>query len=143
MTYKIVVGVDGSPHSNAALRWALDHAEALHGSVTAVFAWQIPMLSMPGAFDKSELETLAKNLLNEVVSAVEPSPVVPLWPVVAEGDPTESLIQASEDADMLVLGSRGRGPFKGLLLGSVSQGCAASTACPVVIVKLRPPQVPA
>lgn len=137
MSYKVVVGVDGSPHGNAALRWALDHAERLDGSVTAVLVWQIPMLGMPGAFDRSELEEMAKRMLIDTVSAIVPKPVVPLWTVVAEGDPTEILIHASADAELLVLGSRGRSPFKGLLLGSVTQGCAASTHCPVVIVKNR------
>ena len=84
------------------------------------------------------MEKLAKDYLTETVSAVAPSPPVPLWTLVAEGDPTEALIAASEQADLLVLGSRGRGPFKGLLLGSVSQGAAASTKCPVVIVKVPP-----
>lgn len=135
MTYTIVVGVDGSPHGNAALRWAVDHAGALDGAVTAVFAWQVPFLGMPGAFDRDELEKLAKDFLTETVSSIEPSPSVPLWTVVAKGDPTGALITASEDADLLVLGSRGRNPFKGLLLGSVCQGCAANTKCPVVIVK--------
>jgi nucleotide-binding universal stress UspA family protein len=138
VTYKIVVGADGSPHGNAALRWALDHAEVLQGSVTAVFGWQIPLLGMPGAFNRQELEQLAKRLLVDTVSTVEPSPVVPVLPVVAEGDPTEVLIHAAAEADLLVLGSRGRSPFKGLLLGSVTQGCAAAAACPVVIVKDRP-----
>jgi nucleotide-binding universal stress UspA family protein len=138
MSYKIVVGADGSPHGNAALRWAIDHALALDGAVTAVFAWQIPFLGMPGAFDRDELEKLAKEYLTETVSSVAPSPPVPLWTIVAEGDPTEALITASEQADLLVLGSRGRSPFKGLLLGSVSQGCAAGTKCPVAIVKLPP-----
>jgi nucleotide-binding universal stress UspA family protein len=137
MTYTIVVGVDGSPHGNEALRWAVEHAEALDGAVTALFAWQVPFLGMPGAFDRDELEKLAKDFLTETVSSIVPSPSVPLWTVVAEGDPTEALITASEDADLLVLGSRGRNPFKGLLLGSVSQGCAANTKCPVVIVKIQ------
>lgn len=133
--FTIVVGVDGSAHSRAALRWAVDHATLLGGSVTAVLAWQVPLLGMPGAFDKGELESMAKELLADTVSGVEPAPVVPLWPVVAEGDPTEVLIHASDGADLLVLGTRGRSPFKGLLLGSVSQGCAANASCPVVIVK--------
>jgi len=137
VTYKIVVGADGSPHGNAALSWAVDHAVALDGAVTAVFAWQLPFLGMPGAFDRDELEKLAKDYLTETVSSVMPTPPVPLWTVVAEGDPTEALVTASEDADLLVVGSRGRGPFTGLLLGSVSQGCAASAKCPVVIVKIH------
>src|SRR5665213_1927134 len=87
MTYKIVVGADGSPHGNAALLWAVDHAVALAGAVTAVFAWQLPFLGMPGAFDRDELEKLAKDYLTETVSSVMPTPPVPLWTVVAEGDP--------------------------------------------------------
>jgi len=69
------------------------------------------------------------------MSAIVLSPPVPLQTVVTEGDPTESLIAASQDADLLVLGSRGRSPFAGLPLGSVSQGCAAGSHCPAVLVK--------
>jgi nucleotide-binding universal stress UspA family protein len=136
MTYRIVVGVDGSVHSEAALRWALDEAEAHSGEVTALFAWQVPFLSFPGAFDRDELEKRSKEFLIETVSAIVPTPPVPLHTVVAEGDPTESLIAASRQAELLVLGIRGRSPFAGLLLGSVSQGAAATAACPVVLVKL-------
>jgi nucleotide-binding universal stress UspA family protein len=135
MTYRIVVGVDGSPHGNAALRWALATAAARSAEVTALFSWQVPFLSFPGAFDKDELEEAAKNFLNETVSEIAPAPAVPLRPVVAEGDPTESLVTASKEADLLVLGIRGRSPFAQLLLGSVSQGCAAGAHCPVVLVK--------
>ena len=55
---------------------------------------------------------------------------------MAEGDPAESLIAASEQADLLVVGTRGRSPFAGLMLGAVSQRCAAAAPCPVVLVKL-------
>jgi nucleotide-binding universal stress UspA family protein len=56
---------------------------------------------------------------------------------VAEGDPAEALITASKDADLLVLGTRGRSPLAGLLLGSVSQLCAAAASCPVVLIKKK------
>ncbi|HUD78166.1 MAG TPA: universal stress protein [Streptosporangiaceae bacterium] len=135
MTYRIVVGADGSPHGNAALRWALEVAEVRNGEVTAVFCWQVPFLSFPGAFDREELEKTYKAYLIDTVSAIEPSPKVPVWTLVAEGDPTVALIKAAEDADLLVLGTRGRSAFAGLLLGSVSQGCAAGASCPVVLVK--------
>jgi nucleotide-binding universal stress UspA family protein len=136
MARRIIVGVDGSPHSDAALRWALRHAESVGAEVTAVFAWQMPFLSIPGAIDRQEMEKAAKAFLVETVSAVVPTPSVPLWTYVAEGDATESLIEASSrGAELLVLGSRGRAPFAGLLLGSVCQGCAAEAPCPVVIVK--------
>jgi nucleotide-binding universal stress UspA family protein len=136
VTYRIVVDVDGSEHSNAALRWALAEAEAhSDGMVTAVLSWQVPFLSFPGAFDRDELENAYKNFLIETVSAIAPKPAVPLETLVAEGDPTEAMVEASKDANLLVLGIRGRSPFAGLLLGSVSQGAAATAHCPVVLVK--------
>jgi nucleotide-binding universal stress UspA family protein len=135
MSYRVVVGVDGSPHSAAALRWSLDEAQAHSGSVTAVLAWQVPFLSNPAAYDKGELERTYQEFLIKSVSEIAPSPAVPLQTLVAEGDPTEALIEASKEANLLVLGSRGRSPFAGLMLGSVSQACAAHAACPVVVVK--------
>jgi nucleotide-binding universal stress UspA family protein len=135
MTYRIVVGVDGSKHSRGALLWALDEAQCHSGQVTALFAWQVPFLSFPGAFDREELEKASKDFLVETVSVIVPTPPVPLRTIVAEGDPTESLIEASKEAELLVLGKRGRSPFAGLLLGSVSQGVAGAAACPVVLVR--------
>jgi nucleotide-binding universal stress UspA family protein len=135
VTYRIVVGADGSPHSNAALRWSVDQAAALGGQVTAVFAWQVPFVSIPGAFNRGELEEAYRAFLIKTVSEVVPAPPVPLAPVLAEGDPTEALVRAADGADLLVLGIRGRSPAAGLLLGSVSQTCAASASCPVVLVK--------
>jgi len=108
MTYKIVVGVDGSLHGDAALRWALAEAKAHDGQVTAVFAWQMPFISNPAAFDRAELEQAAKSFIVNQVSSVSPSPPVPLTPLVAEGDPAEALVKASEDADLLVVGTRGQ-----------------------------------
>jgi nucleotide-binding universal stress UspA family protein len=124
MTYTIVVGIDGSEHSEAALRWALAQAEAHQGEVTA------------SAFDKDKLEQAAKNFLLETLSAVAPSPPVPLRSLVAEGDPAEALVAASKDADQLVVGSRGRAPFMGAVLGAVSLRCAATASCPVTLVKV-------
>ena len=141
MTYRIVAGVDGSPHSNAALGWAVDQAAARGGQVTAVFAWQVPFVSIPGAFDRGELEEAYREFLIKTVSDVVPAPPVPLAPVLAEGDPTQALVRAADGADLLVLGIRGRSPAAGLLLGSVSQACAAGASCPVVLVK-RPDGAP-
>ena len=142
MTYQVVVGIDGSAHSDAALRWALDQAETRGGQVTAVFAWQQPFVSIPGAFDREELEQASKDFLIEKVSAVAPSPKVPLLPLVAEGDPAESLVLAAQDADLLVVGTRGRSPFMGSVLGAVSLRCAAGAHCPVALIKL-PDEKPA
>lgn len=137
MTYNVVVGIDGSAHGDAALRWALAEAEAHDdGRVTAVFSWQLPFVGFPGAFDKAELEQAAKDFLIERVSAVVPSPKVPLTPLVAEGDPAEALVAASREADLLVVGTRGRSPFMGAVLGAVSLRCATAATCPVTLVKL-------
>jgi nucleotide-binding universal stress UspA family protein len=111
--------------------------------VTAVFAWQQPFISIPGAFKREELEQAAKDFVVEKVSAVAPSPKVPLLPLVAEGDPAEALVVAAEDADLLVVGTRGLSPFMGSVLGAVSLRCAAGANCPVTLVKLasEKPQV--
>ncbi|MGO8887296.1 MAG: universal stress protein [Streptosporangiaceae bacterium] len=134
----IVVGFDGSPHSSAALRWSLSEAKIHSGEVTGMFCWQMPFLSFPGLFDRQELENTYKEFLIKAVSDIVPTPEVPLRTLVAEGDPTESLIAGAREhqADILALGIRGRSPFKGLLLGSVSQGCAASAPCPVILIKV-------
>lgn len=144
MTFHVVVGVDGSAHADAALRFALAEAETHNGAVTAVFAWQQPFISIPGAFDREELEQAAKDFLVEKVSAVAPSPKVPLLPLVAEGDPAESLVLAAKDADLLVVGTRGRSPFMGSVLGAVGLRCAAGARCPVTLIKLpsEEPELP-
>ena len=66
MTYRIVAGMDGSPHSEAALRWSLDLAEARQGELTAVFSWQVPFVSIPMAFDREKLEQEYKQYLVDV-----------------------------------------------------------------------------
>src|ERR1700722_7054524 len=130
VTYHVVVGVDGSAHGDAALRFALAEAETHNGDVTAVFAWQQPFISIPGAFDREELEQAAKDFLVEKVSAVAPTPRVPLLPLVAEGDPAEALVVAARDADLLVVGTRGRSPFLGSVLGAVGPALRGGRGLP-------------
>ena len=101
----------------------------------AVFAWQLPFVGIPGAFDRDEMERLCKNFVDDAVAAVVPAARVPITKLVAQGDVSASLIEAARNADMLVLGSRGRGGFAGLKLGSVSQECVQHAVCPVVIIK--------
>jgi nucleotide-binding universal stress UspA family protein len=98
----------------------------------------------PGAFDRQELEQAAKDFLVEKVSAVAPTPKVPLLPLVAEGDPAEALVVAARDADLLVVGTRGRSPFLGSVLGAVGLRCAAGASCPVTLIKLpsEQPELP-
>ncbi|MDI3313391.1 MAG: universal stress protein [Mycobacterium sp.] len=136
MSYRIVVGIDASAHSIAALRWAMQHAAGRQDAeVITVLAWQMPLVSNPAAFDREELQRTYEKLLAETVGEELPSPGLPVGRCVVLGDPIKVLVEASRDAQLLVVGSRGRSPFAGLILGSVSQACAARAACPVVVVK--------
>jgi nucleotide-binding universal stress UspA family protein len=135
MSSHIVVGIDGSDHSIHAYHWALDEARLRDADVTAVFAWETPMIGIPGAFNRNELERSAQRFLAEQLDRQQGSHGVTVHRVVAQGDPNASLIEACRrtGAVMLVLGSRGRGGFGGLLLGSVGQECASHAPCPVLI----------
>ena len=139
---RIVVGVDGSASSLAALRWAVHQAELTGGTVDAVVAWQMPATMTGFGFapvavaDGSEVEQTAQRLLDQVVSKVagpEGGPAVRRLAV--QGFPAPVLLGASVGADLLVLGSRGHGGFSGALLGSVSQHCVRHARCPVVIIR--------
>ncbi|HEX6595420.1 MAG TPA: universal stress protein [Acidimicrobiales bacterium] len=142
----IVVGIDGSSPSREALRWALDEARMREGArVEAVHFWHYPTMTyMPGiaptpVFAKADLEAEGRAVLDEAVDAVlgEVGANVPLERVVAEGGAVAGLVERSAGADLLVLGHRGHGGFRELLLGSVANQCASHARCPVVIV--RPP----
>ena len=137
----IVVGVDGSEGSRDALRWALAEAGLRGATVRAIHAWSLPVAfggptMPPQAFDPSEVHDHAQRSLDAAVDEVAgSSPSVAVERVVEQGAAADVLVQAAEHADLLVVGSRGRGGFAGLLLGSVSQQCAHHAACPVVIVR--------
>ena len=137
MSAHIIVGVDGSDDSMNAYRWALDEARHRHAEVTAVFAWELPMIGIPGAFDRDELEAEGMKFLNAQLDGEPNGNGVTVHRVVAQGDPSASLIEAcwQTNAEMLVLGSRGRGGLGGLLLGSVGQECASHAPCPVLICR--------
>ena len=78
---------------------------------------------------------ICKAFVADAVETVVRDTPVPITKLVAEGDVRASLIEAAKNADMLVLGSRGRGGFAGLKLGSVSSECVQHASCPVVIIK--------
>ena len=144
---KIVVGVDGSPESHAALAWALEEARLRREPVHAVHAWLMPIAFAGGAPPfvlpeahhelRQEGERVLDEALAEVAGGADPG--VPVERSVVEGPAAQVLLRAAAGADLLVLGSRGRGGFAGLLLGSVSQQCAHHAPCPLVIVR-RPRQ---
>jgi nucleotide-binding universal stress UspA family protein len=136
---RIVVGVDGSPHSEEALRWAVGQARLTGRPVDAVISWRFPEdYSIGGAAVLTTFpwEEVATTIVDDTVAqVVGPSDAHRVSRRVEVGHPAEVLLDAAEDAALLVVGSRGRGGFAGLLLGSVSQSVVARAACPVVVVR--------
>jgi nucleotide-binding universal stress UspA family protein len=141
----IVVGVDGSDESLDALRWALEEAQIRGAKLKVIYAWVYPYLPPPGfaapvQVDMGALQRGAEALLDAAVSEVVGlNAGIELEQAAVEGTAAQILVEAAEGADLLVVGSRGRGGFAGLLLGSVSQQCAHHAPCPVVIVRCARP----
>jgi len=137
MARRILVGVDGSTGSRSALGWAIEEAAARRALLDAIIVWQSPY-DFKGSyypFDENKIAESARERLVETISEVAgPHPAVEVHPVVLEGDPAQLLCAWSGDADLLVVGSRGRSDFADMLLGSVSTKCAHHSRCPVVIV---------
>ncbi len=139
---RIVVGVDGSPSSRAALRWAVRQAALTASTVEAVIAWHYPAMYggygwVPvSAADPISFDEIAAKVITEAVTeSVDPTSSVRVTTRVEEGNPARVLLDAATGADLLVVGSRGHGGFAGALLGSVSQHCASHSPCPIVIVR--------
>ncbi|MFI8265454.1 MULTISPECIES: universal stress protein [unclassified Streptomyces] len=136
----IVVGVDGSNHSKEALRWAVAQAKAIGGRVHAVMSWQWntnPFAVGTGTPDElvDAEETARRRLADTVASAVGTSPGVPVFRRIEQGSPAQVLVDASKEADLTVVGTRGYGGFKGALLGSVSQQVVQYATSTVVVVR--------
>jgi len=146
----VVVGVDGSEESLRALRWSVEEARLRRARVRAVYVWRLPFSAAWGdpylvsssydaSYEVSEREAervrkLAVDRLAGIVAGVDTTGVEVEQRVV-EGHPSEVLVEASKDAELLVVGSRGHGGFAGLLLGSVSQACVHHACCPVMIFR--------
>jgi len=135
----IVVGIDGSETGRLAAGWASDEARLRGDGLRLVSAWSIPATTFL-AGEMGTTEDLAAELAQgarEALAAArrEVDPGLAVETVAVEGQAASVLLEASEDADLLVVGSRGLGGFRGLLLGSVSQQCVAHARCPVVIVR--------
>jgi nucleotide-binding universal stress UspA family protein len=134
----IVVGVDGSPSSQEALEWAVQDAAARGTHVTAVGAWS-PMMPLPlGAVsDGREVDAIEDSTRALVASSVEAAqrsaPNVRIDAKVTPGPAASALLRFAQDAELVVVGSRGHGGFRDLLLGSVSRQVATHAPCPVVV----------
>ena len=139
---RIVAGVDGSSSSMSALRWAVRQAGLTGAAVDAVIAWSYPAnaggygwapTGIEGSF--AFKENAEKTLADAISSTVDPGSAVKVRALVAEGLPAQMLLDASDGADLLVVGSRGHGGFTEAVLGSVSQHCVHHAHCPVVVIR--------
>jgi nucleotide-binding universal stress UspA family protein len=141
--HRIVVGVEGSPGSRAALRWAIEEARLRKGVVEVVTAFLPTYVPAAPDFgyvplDPVDLVDEVRKMQDDVIAAVGEQvdlSGVRIEQKLLKGRSADTLIAAAEGADMLVVGNRGRGGFRGLLLGSVSQQIAHHATCPVVIVR--------
>lgn len=136
---RIVVGVDGSQSSRDALRWAQDEAALRGGAVTAVIAWNPAPMAIGGGLppripDLAPEESARDVLDSTVISVYGPAYASSVEQRVEVGSPAKVLIDLSDQADLLVVGGRGRGGFSGLRLGSVSQQVTQHAHCPVVVL---------
>jgi len=138
---RIVVGIDGSHDAERALQFAFEQAAYRDAGLTAVLAYQWPESTGPGdmlplAYDPDVLYDDERRALTESMGGwAEKYPDVPVRHTAVRGRPAAVLTELSAGAELLVVGSRGRGGFAGLLLGSVSQAAIHHAACPVAVVR--------
>lgn len=160
---RIIVGVDGSPHSRRALRRAIEEAGLRNGAVEAIYVYPPPhrkwwddLIGLPSGADAAvgvgsispsgpahhppsiddeafaEAQTKVETFVTEAAVGITGPP--PRVLSMAAEHPAEALIEQSRTADLLVIGTRGYGGFKGMLLGSVARECIQQSRCPVLIL---------
>ena len=140
-TEGVVVGVDGSELSVDAVDFAFEQARARNTTLTAVMAWRDPVRTGPGdqlplVYDLDVLEQEMAALLAESVAGhADKYPDVVVRQELVRGYPDDVLIDAGRSAELLVVGSRGRGAFRGLLLGSTSRALVHYAPCPIAVVR--------
>jgi nucleotide-binding universal stress UspA family protein len=134
---RIVVGVDSSRGSSAALWWAVEQARRCGAVLHVVTAWELPTaygapVPLPTDFAPAAIAHAAAE--EEVRAVLAETTDVPVEIAVVEGHPRTVLLEAAKDALLLVVGRRGHSSWPGLTLGSVSEACARHASCPVVVV---------
>jgi nucleotide-binding universal stress UspA family protein len=141
----VVVGVDGSEESIAALSWAARYATAVGATLRAVAAWHYPTavgqapVGVAPEPVRAEAEGHVRDHLTAAIAKVFQGPAADTVEAkIAYGHPAQILLDESRHADLLVVGHRGRGAFTGMLVGSVSTHCVTHATCPVVVVRGRP-----
>lgn len=144
----ILVGIDGSEAGKCALSWAADEARRRNCPLNIVTAYTIPVFaasSMDAGYatlDDDVIREGAEEVLREAIHAADLSRL-DVRQRIESGDPSGVLLDLSEDADLVVVGTRGRGGFVGRMLGSVSSALPAHAKCPTVVVPQCVAEVPA
>jgi nucleotide-binding universal stress UspA family protein len=148
MAGKIVVGVDGSAHAAAALRWAAEEAALRSARLEVVHAWTFVPVATPADSglvpmawtDNVELLDVTRRAAEDAAAAQVAEVLGPdqeATITVVENGPAEALLAAAADADLLVVGNRGRGNLAAAFLGSTSAKVADEAPCPVVVVRAQ------
>jgi nucleotide-binding universal stress UspA family protein len=137
---KIVVGVDGSERSKVALHWAWAVTRRTAGELVVVHAWQYPYAGWRSETSEAHhaMRFDAQRELEAMVATLEPEPAdsgITIRAELVEENTVKALIDEGTGADLLVVGSRGRGGFKALLLGSVSRSVVQHAPCPVAVIR--------
>ena len=148
MTSTWIVGVDGSDNARHAAEWAVDQAVGRDVRIMVLATWTVPiapMGAMPGAIVLSDWSDLESELqrATEALATELSRDGVEVEARIAQGSAAHLLIEASREADLLVVGARGLGRVKGLMLGSVSQRCVSHSVAPVAVIAMEAPLGPA
>ena len=139
----MLVAFDGSPSANAALKWAAEHASQLEMQIEVVNVWEYAESALDvagvgfgsaGYVGESDPQSWSDGILKEGVSAAFGKQADEIKVSSIEGGVVRTLVELTKGASLLVMGSRGHGKLADLILGSISESCAAKSKCPVVIV---------
>jgi len=139
----IVVGVDGSGDSHEALEWAVKHAALEHTPLTVLVVHEVvasawtgnPIVYPEDRPDEEKARQGAQEAVNKIISGMAGAKPESVTVRAVSGMPANALIEASRDADLVVVGSRGAGGFSNLMMGSVSSKVVSHAECPVVVVR--------
>jgi len=134
---RIVVGVDGSVPSKAALSWAVEQGRLTGAVVEAVIAWEFPnTYGYPVPVLSGDWPQMAEQTVSQAVAEVaDDTASVKLMYKAVQGNAAQVLLDESAGADLLVVGNRGHGGFAEALLGSTGQHCVHHATCPVVVIR--------
>lgn len=142
--FTIVVGFDGSEHSQAALDWAVDEARHRDAQLHLITAWnKAPMAWYPAVLEtaageiaaEESPEQIAGTIQAQALKSVAGEGVTATGQVVQSESPASAILDAARNADLVVVGSRGHGGFPGLHLGSVTTQVINHAPCPVLMVR--------